>query len=70
MRGDTLSCGRPHVGRCILQVLEEELGNKPVFFREGGSIPATTYFQQHLDIDTTVFGFGLPDDNIHAPNER
>ena len=53
-----------------MQVLEEELGTMPVYFRAGGSIPATTYFQQFLGIDTTVFGFGLPNDNLHAPNER
>lgn len=27
-------------------------------------------FQQHLNATTTVFAFGLPDSNMHAPNEN
>ena len=26
--------------------------------------------QKVLGIDFTMFGFGLPDDNLHSPNER
>jgi len=51
-------------------VLEEVMGKKPLYIREGGSIPAMAMFKQHLGIETTVFGFGLDDDFIHAPNER
>ncbi len=41
----------------------------PVFYRDGGTIPALAYFQSILGVDTTGFGFGLGD-HIHAPNER
>ena len=36
----------------------------------GGSIPVTAAFKQHLGVDTTLFAFGLPDDRVHAPDER
>jgi hypothetical protein len=40
------------------------------FYRDGGSIPALALFKEYLDLYMTCFSFGLPDDNIHAPNER
>lgn len=45
-------------------------GREPVLMREGGSIPVVGLFQQHLGVETVLMGFGLPDDKIHAPNER
>lgn len=45
-------------------------GRQPVFMREGGSIPVVSQFQQFLGLETVLMGFGLPDDKIHAPNER
>ncbi|MCB9430825.1 MAG: dipeptidase [Ardenticatenaceae bacterium] len=44
--------------------------NPPVFMREGGSIPVVGQFQQYLGLETVLMGFGLPSDNLHAPNER
>ena len=38
--------------------------------RVGGSIPAAAFMQRYLGITMTMFGFGLPSNNIHAPNER
>ncbi len=49
---------------------EQVFGRKPLFIREGGSIPVVAVFQEHLGIDSVMMGFGLPDDRIHAPNER
>lgn len=43
---------------------------QPVYMREGGSIPVVAHFQTHLGLETVLMGFGLPDDRIHAPNER
>jgi acetylornithine deacetylase/succinyl-diaminopimelate desuccinylase-like protein len=45
-------------------------GQKPVFIREGGSIPVGSLFKRELGLDTLFVGFGLPDDNLHAPNEK
>lgn len=45
-------------------------GQEPVFMREGGSIPVVSEFQAQLGLETVLMGFGLPSDQIHAPNER
>jgi acetylornithine deacetylase/succinyl-diaminopimelate desuccinylase-like protein len=50
--------------------LEEVWGQKTVFIRSGGSIPIVGDFDRHLGIPSVMMGFGLPDDNIHAPNEK
>ena len=50
--------------------MEMAFGKKPVFQREGGSIPVVAWFKEALGIDAVLLGFGLPDDRIHAPNEK
>ena len=56
---------------CIhLQVLQEVTGKPTLYYREGGTIPAMALLKKELDVDMTMFAFGLPDDRIHAPNER
>lgn len=45
-------------------------GSAPVFIRSGGTIPVVNTFQQVLGIPTVLMGFALPDDRIHAPNEK
>jgi acetylornithine deacetylase/succinyl-diaminopimelate desuccinylase-like protein len=45
-------------------------GALPVFLRSGGSIPVVSTFQRLLSIPTVLMGFALPDDRIHAPNEK
>lgn len=49
---------------------DDVFGRQPVFMREGGSIPVVGLFQEFLGLETVLMGFGLPDDKIHAPNER
>ncbi len=56
--------------RALAKGLQAVWGKNPVFKREGGSIPVVASMQQILGIDSVLTGFGLPDDNIHAPNER
>ncbi len=53
-----------------VSALEQTYGTKPVFMREGGSIPVVGEFQDILGLETILMGFGLPTDQIHAPNER
>ena len=50
--------------------LEAVWGTKPVLKREGGSVPVVTQMQELLGIESVLGGFGLPDDNLHAPNEK
>ncbi len=52
------------------RALEKGFNKRPVYTREGGSIPVVATFQEELGIPTVLFGFGLPDDNLHAPNEK
>ncbi|KAK9825147.1 hypothetical protein WJX81_004830 [Elliptochloris bilobata] len=56
--------------KAAAKVLEDVLGTKPLYFRMGGSIPAAAAMREALGIYTTGFGFGLPTDGIHGPNER
>jgi acetylornithine deacetylase/succinyl-diaminopimelate desuccinylase-like protein len=49
---------------------ELAFGAAPVFTREGGGIPIVSTFQQLLGAQVILMGFGLPDDNAHAPNEK
>ena len=45
--------------------------NKPtVFIRGGGSIPIVSRFEDSLHAPVVLMGFGLPDDCLHAPNEK
>ncbi len=52
------------------EALEQTWGRETVFIRSGGSIPVVGDFQQHLGIPTVLMGYGLPDDALHAPNEK
>ncbi len=45
-------------------------GNPPVFTLEGGSIPVVNDFQRVLGKPIVLLGFGLPGDNVHAPDEH
>lgn len=49
---------------------ERVYGRAPVFSLEGGSIPVVALLKDVLALDTVLLGFGLPDDNLHAPNEK
>jgi acetylornithine deacetylase/succinyl-diaminopimelate desuccinylase-like protein len=50
--------------------LKEVYGKEPVYLREGGSIPVAALFNEILNVPVVLMGFGLPDDNLHAPNEK
>jgi acetylornithine deacetylase/succinyl-diaminopimelate desuccinylase-like protein len=45
-------------------------GVMPVYNLEGGSIPVVAQLKDELGLDTVLMGFGLPDDNLHAPDEK
>jgi acetylornithine deacetylase/succinyl-diaminopimelate desuccinylase-like protein len=50
-------------------VLERATGRRPVRTRIGGTLPITAIFKEMLGIDTMMFGFAMPDEDVHAPNE-
>ena len=52
-----------------VEAFEQALGVKPLLTRVGGSIPLMPALTER-GIDTILSGFGLPESNIHSPNER
>jgi acetylornithine deacetylase/succinyl-diaminopimelate desuccinylase-like protein len=52
------------------EAYEATFKRRPVFMREGGSIPVVSRFERDLGLPTILMGFGLPGDRIHSPNER
>ncbi|MDD8017026.1 MAG: dipeptidase [Bacteroidota bacterium] len=55
--------------QAAIVALEKGFGKKPLYQREGGSIPIVVQFKKLLGLDTVLLGFGLPDENAHSPNE-
>lgn len=64
----TLAPDHPLV-RAAEAVLEREAGRHAIHVRLGASVPVTSIFKEMLGIDTLMFGFNLPDEDVHAPNE-
>ena len=56
--------------RAATEAMRAVFGAETVFVRGGGSIPIVGDFVRELGIPTLMMGFGLPDDNLHAPNEK
>jgi len=48
----------------------EDIWQRPLRVREGGSIPIVTTFSQVLGVPILLLGFGLSDDRLHSPNEK
>lgn len=53
-----------------MAAMEDVWGARPVRVREGGSIPVVATLTDVLDVPILLLGFGLPDDRLHAPNEK
>ena len=58
------------VMRAAVAAYRKGFGATPVYLRSGGTIPVVSMLQQALDVPIVLMGFGLPDDRIHAPNEK
>lgn len=56
--------------KIAIAAYQHAFGTKPVFMRSGGSIPVAGTFREKMNIPVLLMGFGLPDDNVHAPNEK
>ncbi len=52
-----------------LDAFERVLGRRPALIRSGGTLPIVPALADK-GIPTIITGFGLPDSNIHSPNER
>jgi acetylornithine deacetylase/succinyl-diaminopimelate desuccinylase-like protein len=59
-----------HFVKTAAEVLTECFGRRAVYMRSGGSIPIVGLFRDTLGIPSVMPGFGLTDDNLHAPNEK
>ena len=52
-----------------LDAFEKALGTRPALIRTGGTLPIVPALADK-GIPTVITGFGLPDSQIHSPNER
>jgi acetylornithine deacetylase/succinyl-diaminopimelate desuccinylase-like protein len=50
--------------------LRQSFGADPVYQRTGGTLPVVAELQKALQAPVVMMGYGMPDDNIHAPNEK
>jgi acetylornithine deacetylase/succinyl-diaminopimelate desuccinylase-like protein len=64
-----MSTENPYI-KAATRALQQVWGRETVFIRSGGSVPIVGDFERFLKIPTVMMGFGLPDDNLHAPNEK
>lgn len=64
----TLGEGHPLLAAAE-SVIRRTTNGAPVRARAGGTIPITAIFKERLGIDTLTFGFAMPDEDVHAPNE-
>jgi acetylornithine deacetylase/succinyl-diaminopimelate desuccinylase-like protein len=74
---DVLSTGKPWsasfqapIFKTAQNALEKGFGKRAVFIREGGSIPFVTQMHDTFKVPCVLIGFGLPDENAHAPDEH
>lgn len=56
--------------RAAMAALTEAYGTEARFIRGGGSIPVVGTFAKELGLPSVLMGFGLDDENFHAPNEH
>jgi acetylornithine deacetylase/succinyl-diaminopimelate desuccinylase-like protein len=56
--------------KAATEAMHDVFKKDTVFIRSGGSIPIVSDFDKELKIPSVMMGMGLPDDNLHAPNEK
>jgi acetylornithine deacetylase/succinyl-diaminopimelate desuccinylase-like protein len=64
-----VSTDNPYI-KAATEAMHDVFKKNTVFIRSGGSIPVVTDFQSVMKLPSVMMGFGLPDDNLHAPNEK
>lgn len=77
LKFEVLSTSKPWVApythpifQKAIHALQQGFGKKAVFIREGGSIPFVTQMHDTFKVPCVLIGFGLPDENAHAPDEH
>ncbi len=56
--------------RAAEYAMEQSFGKTPIPMRSGGSIPIVALFEEVLDVNVVLLGFGLDSDALHSPNEH
>jgi acetylornithine deacetylase/succinyl-diaminopimelate desuccinylase-like protein len=56
--------------KAAARAMERGFGKPPVFIGTGGTIGPVSSFDRILHLPQVLIGVGLPDDAIHAPNEK
>jgi len=56
--------------RAAAMAMEATFGKAPIPQRSGGSIPIVALFEEVLDVNVVLMGFGLDSDHIHSPDEN
>jgi acetylornithine deacetylase/succinyl-diaminopimelate desuccinylase-like protein len=69
VRAVTTSRDHPAVAAAA-RAMESGFGKPPVFIGTGGTIGPVASFDRILKLPQVLIGVGLPDDRIHAPNEK
>ena len=69
VRAVTTSRSHPAVQAAAI-AMKKGFGKAPVFIGTGGSIGPVGSFDRILGLPQVLIGVGLPDDAIHAPNEK
>ncbi|MFH1498849.1 MAG: M20/M25/M40 family metallo-hydrolase [Verrucomicrobiota bacterium] len=55
--------------RAADRAIAEVFGKRPIYLREGGSVPIIADIKRELGLDSVMIGLFLPEDNLHAPDE-
>jgi acetylornithine deacetylase/succinyl-diaminopimelate desuccinylase-like protein len=69
IRAVIISREHPVIGAAA-RAMEAGFGKPPVFIGTGGTIGPVASFDRVLKLPQVLIGVGLPDDHIHAPNEK
>jgi len=64
-----ISPDHPYI-QAAARAFEQGFGKAPLFVRSGGSIPIVESFSRVLEAPVVMMDFGLPGENLHAPNEH
>lgn len=70
-KAPAFSCDPSHpLLQLAADAYEDVYGVRAVFTKDGGSIPVVATFSRVLAAPVVMMGFGLPDENLHAPDEH